>query len=234
MLDERLRVPVPLEDDALGLIVVEVDLVSQRAGVLRPHDLHGLSGQALELLALALVKLESSDTLKLTHRSGLQTLALLAGIDALGWRAMRRIAHSCSILPAGTLPRIFVPAVGAPVDLVHDRPRFVVEVGPSAALEYAALVLVRPAGSLHHSVDGDLRGGCQLHGRGSLLVGLVVVRSQQRYPNIPVVVSARSREVVEGGSHRHRRRVRTGGRTDQHGTITINFTDQGLVVASER
>src|SRR2546428_4076667 len=30
--------------------------------------------------------------------------------------------------------------VGAPVDLAHSRPGFVVEVGPSAALEYAALV----------------------------------------------------------------------------------------------
>jgi len=53
--------------------------------------------------------------------------------------------------------------VGALVDLVHDRPGFVVEVGPSAALEYAALVLLRPAGPLHHSVNGDLRGGRQLH-----------------------------------------------------------------------
>src|SRR5918999_2709657 len=66
--------------------------------------------------------------------------------------------------------------VGALVDLVHDRAGFVVEVRPSAALEYAALVLLRPAGPLHHSVDGDLRGGRQLHGRGSFLVGLVVVR----------------------------------------------------------
>ena len=70
VLDERLGVLVPLEDDALGLIVVEVNLVLQRSGVLGPHDLHGLSGQALELLELALVKLESSDTLKLTHCSG--------------------------------------------------------------------------------------------------------------------------------------------------------------------
>jgi hypothetical protein len=82
-------VPVPLEDDALGSIVVEVNVVSQRAGVLRPHDLHGLSGQALELLDLALVKLESSDTPKLTHGSGLQTLALLAGIDAIGYEGER-------------------------------------------------------------------------------------------------------------------------------------------------
>jgi hypothetical protein len=36
-----------------------------------------LSGQALELLELALVKVESSDALKLTHGSGLQTSALL-------------------------------------------------------------------------------------------------------------------------------------------------------------
>jgi hypothetical protein len=84
VLDERLGVLVPLEDDALGLIVVEVNVVLQRSSVLGPHDLHGLSGQALELLELALVKLESSDTLKLTHCSGLQAPALLAGIDALG------------------------------------------------------------------------------------------------------------------------------------------------------
>jgi hypothetical protein len=48
-----------------------------------------LSGQALELLELALVKLVSSDTLKLTHGSGLQTFALLAGIDALGYQGER-------------------------------------------------------------------------------------------------------------------------------------------------
>src|SRR5438445_7525402 len=66
--------------------------------------------------------------------------------------------------------------VGAPVDLAHDRPGFVVEVGPSAALECAAFVLLRPAGPLHHSVNGDLRGGRQFHGRSSLLAESVVVR----------------------------------------------------------
>jgi hypothetical protein len=40
-----------------------------------------LSGQSLELLELALVKLESSHALKLTHGPGLQTPALLARID---------------------------------------------------------------------------------------------------------------------------------------------------------
>jgi hypothetical protein len=67
MLDGRLGVPIPLQDDALLLIVIQVDIVLQRAGVLSPHDLHGLSGQALELLDLALVKPEPSDTPKLTH-----------------------------------------------------------------------------------------------------------------------------------------------------------------------
>ena len=67
VLDERLGVPVPLEDDALGLVVIEVDGVLQRASVPGPHDLHALGGQALELLELAPVKLEPTDTLKLTH-----------------------------------------------------------------------------------------------------------------------------------------------------------------------
>src|ERR671933_697529 len=44
--------------------------------------------------------------------------------------------------------------------------------GPSAALEPDPAVLIRRAAvSLHHSIDGDLRHGRQLHGRGSLLVG---------------------------------------------------------------
>ncbi|MCX6373592.1 MAG: Rrf2 family transcriptional regulator [Actinobacteria bacterium] len=47
MLDERLGVRVTLEDEALGLIVVEVDFVVQRACVLGLHYLHSLSGQAL-------------------------------------------------------------------------------------------------------------------------------------------------------------------------------------------
>jgi hypothetical protein len=77
VLDERLGVPVPLEDDALGLIVAEVDLVLQRPCVFGPNDLHGLSGQALELLELAnLVKLEPTDALQLTHCSDLQSFAI--------------------------------------------------------------------------------------------------------------------------------------------------------------
>jgi hypothetical protein len=32
-------------------------------------------------------------------------------------------------------------------------------VGPSTALEYVALVLIRPARPLHHSINGDLGSG---------------------------------------------------------------------------
>src|SRR3977135_3708757 len=59
--------------------------------------------------------------------------------------------------------------VGAPEDLVHDRPGFVVEMGPSAALKHAALVLLRPARALHDSVNGNLRGGHEFHRHSSLL-----------------------------------------------------------------
>lgn len=55
--------------------------------------------------------------------------------------------------------------VGALVELADERHNLVVEVahGPSAALKSAPAVLVRPAGSLHHSIDGDLRRGRQFH-----------------------------------------------------------------------
>ena len=78
VLDRRLGIPVPLDDHAFGLVAVEVEVVSQSAGVLRPHDLHGLIGQAQVLLALALVKLESCDTKKLTHGAVLQDSTMKA------------------------------------------------------------------------------------------------------------------------------------------------------------
>src|SRR5829696_5012819 len=43
--------------------------------------------------------------------------------------------------------------------------------GPSAAFEFAAGVLIRPAESLHHSVDRDMRDCRQLHDRGSTFPG---------------------------------------------------------------
>ena len=51
-----------LDDDALGLIVVDVGVVFQRSGLRGPHDLHRMRGQALEFIELAFVELESSDT----------------------------------------------------------------------------------------------------------------------------------------------------------------------------
>src|SRR5215212_9218586 len=65
--------------------------------------------------------------------------------------------------------------VGALVDLACQGRGLAIEVrhGPSAALEPAAAVLLRPAEPLHHAVDRDVHVGRQLHGRGSLLVGLV-------------------------------------------------------------
>src|SRR5438094_4458631 len=70
--------------------------------------------------------------------------------------------------------------VGALVDLVEICRSLIVVLeerqGPSAALEPAPAVLIRPAESLHHSVDGDVRDGRQFHGRRSLLAEFVVVR----------------------------------------------------------
>src|SRR5207237_9268813 len=61
------RVPEPLDDDGVRLVIVEVGVVLQRAGVLRAHDLHRLSRESLDLLDLALVKLEPHDPEELTH-----------------------------------------------------------------------------------------------------------------------------------------------------------------------
>src|SRR5262249_6389980 len=60
--------------------------------------------------------------------------------------------------------------LGALVGLRDERPGPVVALPPrpSAALESARAVIRRTAVSLHHSIDGDLSHGCQLHVRGSL------------------------------------------------------------------
>src|SRR5439155_2604344 len=47
---------------------------------------------------------------------------------------------------------------------------------PSAPLESAPAVLVPPAETLHHTVDGDMRDGRQFHGRSSLRAEFVVGR----------------------------------------------------------
>src|SRR5439155_27149669 len=107
---------------------------------------------------------------------------------------------------------------GALVDLVHDRPGFVVEVGPSAALEYAALVLFRPAGPLHYSVNGDLHGGRQFHGRSSLLAEFVVVRFQRNAAPSSAVAAESVRPMIpRSAAWRDRRAVR--GRSVHQGGL---------------
>src|SRR5690242_13235984 len=56
--------------------------------------------------------------------------------------------------------------IGAPEHVAEVRERLVIEErrGPSAALESAAAILVRPAEPLHHPVERDMRDGRQLHG----------------------------------------------------------------------
>ena len=89
VLEGRLRIPVPLDDDALGLVVVEVRVVLQRSSVLGPHELHRLSGQALVLVELAFGNPESSDTQGLTH---CRPLTVSAPIPRRGTRLDRRHA----------------------------------------------------------------------------------------------------------------------------------------------
>src|SRR5882672_5158745 len=56
---------------------------------------------------------------------------------------------------------------------------------PSAALESAPAVLVRPAEPLHHAVDGDVGVGRQLHDVRSFLVGIVSVGRPSRAASHP-------------------------------------------------
>src|SRR5262245_29230200 len=48
--DQRVGVTEPFEDDRLGLVVVEVRVVLQRADIFGTHDLETFGGKTLELL----------------------------------------------------------------------------------------------------------------------------------------------------------------------------------------
>jgi hypothetical protein len=67
---------------------------------------------------------------------------------------------SVSVFDATYLGRVFRASAMGP--LPH---------GPSVALESGHAFHLRRAVSLHHSIDGDLRGGRQLHDRDALLAG---------------------------------------------------------------
>src|SRR5436190_1581845 len=70
VLDQRVGVAEPFDDDALRLVVVEVGVVLWRPGVLGADDLHALHGQALERLDVAVLELEPDDCVKLSRSHG--------------------------------------------------------------------------------------------------------------------------------------------------------------------
>ena len=77
MIQEGLRVAVPLKDKTLGVVAVEVQLVLQ-SPVSLVRQFRAFRGETLKLVKLAIMDLESSDTLKLlialTSCSYLKTL----------------------------------------------------------------------------------------------------------------------------------------------------------------
>ena len=102
--------------------------------------------------------------------------------DVLGRLVQRHAdrvgAHLFDCSPGADEELVGPPAeqerVGALVGPGDQRPGLVVArpPSPSAALESVPAVLLRRAAvSLHHSIDGDLRHGRQLHDRGSLVLG---------------------------------------------------------------
>jgi len=74
MIQEGLRVAVPLKDKTLGVVAVEVQLVLQSPGVFRAHQFRALRGETLKLVKLAIMDFESSHTLKFAHCSYLLLL----------------------------------------------------------------------------------------------------------------------------------------------------------------
>src|SRR5262249_57888018 len=59
----------------------------------------------------------------------------------------------------------------------------------------AARFLIRPAVSLHHSIDGNLRGGRQFHDRGSLLLGAPLVGGLTPATNTSAPIRHRPRDL---------------------------------------
>jgi hypothetical protein len=55
MIQEGLRVAVPLKDKTLGFVAVEVQLVLQSPGVFRAHQFCAFRGETLEFIQLALM-----------------------------------------------------------------------------------------------------------------------------------------------------------------------------------
>jgi len=97
-------VPVPLENDALGLVIGESRCRMQRAP--RPWSARSraLSGTRLELLKLTVVKLDSSNYPEAHPPLGLHTFAFLAGIGsppAVGDRRPMQLSNRDISIPFG-------------------------------------------------------------------------------------------------------------------------------------
>ena len=60
MIQEGLRVAVPLKDKTLGVVAVEVQLVLQSPGVFSAHQFRAFRGETLKLVELAIMDFESS------------------------------------------------------------------------------------------------------------------------------------------------------------------------------
>src|ERR1700741_3540100 len=67
MLQQGLHVTIPFKDEALRLIVVEVQLILQRSRISRSNHLHALRHDTLEFLKLAIMNLQSAYPLDLIH-----------------------------------------------------------------------------------------------------------------------------------------------------------------------
>jgi hypothetical protein len=74
MIQQGLRVAVPLKDKTLGVVAVEVQLVLQSPGVFSAHQFRAFRGETLKLVKPAIMDFESSHTLKFAHCSYLKTL----------------------------------------------------------------------------------------------------------------------------------------------------------------
>jgi hypothetical protein len=58
MIQEGLRVAVPLKDKTLGVVAVEVQLVLQSPGVFSAHQFRAFRGETLKLVELAIMDFE--------------------------------------------------------------------------------------------------------------------------------------------------------------------------------
>ena len=169
----RLGVPVPLDDDALGLVVVEVGVVLQRSGVLGPHDLHGLSGQPLELLEFALVNPESSDTHQLTHGPSFFHLRTPAHPRCSPQEvASRQPCPPCPRDPGGS------PSGREGLPSARSIPSSPISKASRALVEPTTSMLVRP-----RVVEPSLVGSSS---EGSLAPGSVDRLGQDRDSTVPI------------------------------------------------